>query len=733
MNRRITFVFLVIFIFVCSLFYFNNTEIDTIKIQPNNTKDIHLSSRNAKVSEKFGTFFVSAKSDIFTRQKLIKIDANNDTKLKIELAPPVYKRDFENHNAKPHKVYAPRIIYKDFNINVNGDISKIFDKSELQNSSFSCDLELKKGDAAEIFYSQQLQTGNAAFIFLLFIFLGISIFLKEKNLTEYLAEKINAIPILYRKTFLISVLSMTAVFLFYITTVTIGDHNWNFLVQGFPINNDLFDGRYGAHTIKNILFQGQYIPLISDLVSFAVLSLAAIMILVYWKIPKKFSYFLILTLLYVLQPFVIEWLYFKVSLPDIFCAPLLIVCGLILSEKCKTLFCQKRYLQFAGCTIAAIFLLNFSVSIYPSTINAVAIIFLGRIFIDLLSWNGSKMQIKSVFLNHIPTAINIFIAMILYKIILILMELSGILVRIYAIEQIRLEDLPQRVTECIYAAFLQLGSYSFPFMPNSICLIFTSLLIILVINLICNKKDNLSSKQHAQIVAVQLLMLIFALFSTKLATLICQEPQLLETRIDFFGLHIFRILIVCALFITAQNKRDILNFTVLCAIAIISISAVNDLKQQKLLHLSYNAEKMFLNRVYERIESDKNFDANKKYFLIQIGEIKAFGQNFYRDNYLKQYDALPFITHSIDPSWIPFSMLEVTVGNYFIKERYNFKFALDSDEFKKLLLSADKKGLLKIAKPWPDKNSIIIDNDLIIFVTEEKSLEEAKDFVKNEM
>ncbi len=662
------------------MFYFDNTEISTAKIHTNNTKDIQLTATNANVDERFGDYTISSKSDIFTRKKSITINAKKDTNLDIELITPVYDSMSDKVSKTDiHKHYSPCIVYKDFDVNVNGNDTKIFDKIEVHDFPFSHNLKLKNGDSAEITYSQR-----------------------------YFSYSFNYIIVLF------------GAFFFHVTNMLVGNHDWYFLVSGLPIDCTIYKARYGAEIIKNLLFQGNYVPLLTDLVSFFALSLSGIMVLNYWKVPKKQSFYIIGTLLFVLQPFTLEWLYFTLTMPDMFFSPAIIVGALMLSDKSKDLFLQKKFGKFALYTILAILLMNLMISLYPSLINTIAILFLGKIFIELLFCDGEKNQVKSVFLDRIPAAINIVLAMLSFKAIVMWIDFCGKLLHIYAIEQISLSDMPQRILDCIYISFLQLGSYSFPFMPNSICVTFSTMLILLVAILILGEKEKV---YNGKIIALQLIMLLLALFSTKLATMVCAEPQFLETRIDFCGLHFFRILIVCALFIKLINRQNLLNFTILCSAAIISISAINDLKGQKVWNLALNVEKTQMNRIYERIESDKNFDRNRMYSVIEIGKLKPTREIFYSEKHIKQYDSLALLTHHFDPYWEPFRMMEVVVGKYFIDSRFNPEEALQDKDFQQLFKKAYEKGLLKNAKSWPDKNSIIIDDGLIIFIADDSAIE----------
>lgn len=130
-----------------------------------------------------------------------------------------------------------------------------------------------------------------------------------------------------------------------------------------------------------------------------------------------------------------------------------------------------------------------------------------------------------------------------------------------------------------------------------------------------------------------------------------------------------------------------------------------------------------MNRIYERIEADKNFDRNRMYSVIEIGKLKPTREIFYSEKHIKQYDSLALLTHHFDPYWEPFRMMEVVVGKYFIDSRFNPEEALQDKDFQQLFKKAYEKGLLKNAKSWPDKNSIIIDDGLIIFIADDSAIE----------
>lgn len=716
----------IILIFIALMYCFSFEEEAQIKLIPSGGINSITTPINKNVAIEKDSLSIVKSSNVLYKKQIVNIKALKDTNLSIKLSSGVYK-----HNRLAiTEEYSPIIVYKNFEVNHNGVINKVFDKEYIQDIPFEQDVNLKKGDTIELSFKYHTHSNNSYFILMsiLGLFYLISLFCKNINIAEFFVKKYNEIPQLYKTTFYVSLSCMVGVYFLHITNCFNGNHDWIYKTKGLPLDDMLCMGRYSAHLVKGLLFGGQYVPVFSDIVAFMSFSISAIMLVTYWKLPKKCLYYIICALLFVLQPFTLEWLYYVGALPDLFFTPIYIIAGLMLADRTILFYKEKNIIKFLSYNIFSIVLLNISISVYPSLINTIAVVFFGKLFIELLDWTGTKKQLKSILINFVPATINIIIAMVIFKIILLILKISGKLMELYTIEQISLADLPQRFIDCFAISFLQLGSYSFPFMPNSICLIFTALLILLVVILISQKKP-------LYVLITQLFILLLTLFLTKFATLVCGEPQFLEPRIDIFGLHFFRILVVCVLFtFFIKREQKLLNFLILCTCFIIGISAVNDSLALKNWIMGLDAEKLEFNRIYNQIVANSNYNPSTEYNFIQIGEIKPLRKHFYNDIYIKQYQSKGLLSHSFDPQWSPGYAIEMVTGKHFIKNHYNSVYSSGIEDYRKLISTIYNKGLLNNAKTWPNKSSIIINEDTIIFIVDVDELNkiiENKGIVKN--
>lgn len=593
-------------------------------------------------------------------------------------------------------------------------------------------LSVKNGDVIDVAFKYRFHPRHEdyrpytiltlAVLFLLFISKRFPSFSEKIKLffsADWLKAGIdfyNALNPVYRRSFWAVFIILNIVFGFHTINYMSGNHDWYYLLYKTVWNEDVYMGRYGSHLIKTLLFDGQYMPILTNLFAFAGLSLTAVLLGIYWRLPKKTSVFIVCSLILSVQPFTLEWLYYILGLPDFYIAPAFIAAGFILAEKSAGKHPAKMILL----NLAAAGFMNFGISVYPSMINTIAVIFMGRLVSDSMLWDGTKQKAKELFAVHRFALADIILAACAYKAALIFMSKKHLLNEtMYTIQGLPLNQIPERVLECVKASLQQLYFYQFPFMPNSITEIFLALFILLVLFMLFSKTSAQSVRSEIIIKGTQLLFLFGALMATKSATMLSERPMFFEPRIDIFGLVYFRVLIIGMLLSARQFFKNIAFAG--CA-GVIFISSVNDLYAQRVWKSGFEAEKMLWNRMLMRLDDQKNFDPNKKYSFVQIGSSPSLRKKYYIARPNELFSA-GLLTHPYTPDWIPFRGPQYFYPTTFINAHLNSAHSADNPAYTAALHRLKEGGILDKAETWPGPNSLIVYEDIILLVTNQKELD----------
>jgi hypothetical protein len=132
---------------------------------------------------------------------------------------------------------------------------------------------------------------------------------------------------------------------------------------------------------------------------------------------------------------------------------------------------------------------------------------------------------------------------------------------------------------------------------------------------------------------------------------------------------------------------------------------------QKVWKFGWDAETKLAERIITRLEKLPEFDINKKYKLIQIGE-QSLRKNYYikRNNEYQSNELLNSAYYKEGKG----------------KEAYNFYYQTDfiEEDASETALNEPKikEYLLQNARPWPAKESLAIINDYIIIIVNEDRL-----------
>lgn len=164
---------------------------------------------------------------------------------------------------------------------------------------------------------------------------------------------------------------------------------------------------------------------------------------------------------------------------------------------------------------------------------------------------------------------------------------------------------------------------------------------------------------------------------------------------------------------------------------------MQDLYAQKVQKLAFDAELKLLNRVITRIERNENFSHKNKYCSIRFGNTPNFSDRFYSGKTKNNADLIERVLLDYTESF-NFLMLSNTfdgcnfyVGNYNHDtiRIYNIK-EQEIQQFNSLIFRLHKVGILDKLKPFPHKDSVVVFEDIIVFVASKGNLDEIRKKVK---
>lgn len=524
----------------------------------------------------------------------------------------------------------------------------------------------------------------------------------------------------YRHSFWILFIVTNIVFGFHTINFLWGNHDWSLMVNGQKWNGSFWEGRYGTFIVSQLLTKNLYLPIISALWAYVALSLSAILLAIYWKVPQKTAYFVIFGLILNITPYTLSWMWYTHWTVNIFFGRLFIITSFLLSNKFTTgTIKQKIYGN-----LLIIFLLNFGLGIYQSYIGTFVMILIGRILVEMLDWNTLKNGIYNSIKQYTIIIIDIVLAVVLYKVVLKYMEYKNIIREgFYNMQTTSLTNIFPKALSCIKAAWIQFTDFSIPFYPNILTKLFFILAIIFIVQILIHSKKSIIMK-------LAILGVFFiALFFTKIVAFISSMDFIVyASRIDFCGYVLFNALIIV---LCLKTGGIIQNIKILISLLIIYLFIVNDLHQQRTFKLGFDSERMVWSRVWSRIENSASFKKDNKYEYIQIGNWPVERLYFYPKNDKIANKDEELLYHLFIPRWLPY--ITFSFYNHLnIKKNHRIN-KFSNSAYMLALKRIYNAGLLENAHAWPSENSIIVYEDIILVITEEKDLQKAKQLLAKQI
>lgn len=531
--------------------------------------------------------------------------------------------------------------------------------------------------------------------------LAVLNFCKKLNSKDYLSDTIAGYKNIrkeYKIAFWINFLTLNIVYAYLNMNFLHGNHEWLFLNNDYIINYGAY-GRYSIALINNLM-ECKYLPVLTNCIGFIFLSLTPIFLLKYWKLPVTIFHILALSVPLLLHPLLAEMLYFlHLSVAYFFC-PIVILLGLILSEK-------KSY-AIAICSVA---LLVFAFGDYNVCMNTLAVIFLGKLVLEYANGNSLVLIAKKYF----RTVCIILISLFIYFLIIQYIKYIGMFIEVYNTKLLAFDQILPRIGTIFIDSFRHFY-LTYPcidlFYLSILSLLFVLMLVVVIYETI-RKKNVL----HFFIVSSIFILLVFC---SKIVYCITDMNVSLRSYNSYFSLPYVYVMAVAYILNSRSLWSRNLLFFLFIPICLLSVS--RDLEVQKYWKIGLDGDKRIMEQVAERIEEQDAFVYDKTYRFILIGYYKSFLSSYY----LPKTDLTSYIVgEPYFPKW-----RLTDFGGYFMP-RTKFKpyvalFSNRSFEDIRYFLASVPYEKIADMKPWPHKNSVLVYEDTIVVCWQQEELEYVK-------
>ena len=317
--------------------------------------------------------------------------------------------------------------------------------------------------------------------------------------------------------------------------------------------------------------------------------------------------------------------------------------------------------------------------------------------------------------------ISVALSAISYKITLSILKKSGKVIEFYNNQITPLSDLPEHIILAIKLGFSNLVNYNVAFMPLSMTILFALFLVAFLVFL---WQTNLNKSTKLSI----LILLCGAILASQMHIILSKTIITSAPRVQYYGLMFLRVLFVALAFKICIdyfcNKKLAQNLLFILSTILIWFCIVQDLYAQKLQKLSNDAELKLLNRVIDRIEQNENFNPNKQYCGIMFGKLKAM-KDFIGFTLFPHWDMQSVFANTMSKN--VFEGCNVYSDTSQMREDSNPK---EVKVFYNIISRLHKAGILDKLEPFPHKDSVVVFEDIIVFVASKGNLDEIRKMVK---
>lgn len=567
-------------------------------------------------------------------------------------------------------------------------------------------------------------------------------FLNQKSLPQALWQGYKTINPLYRHAFWIVFIACNVVFAFDTAQFLWGRESWWPTFGGDMGTWMTRQGRYTQNAIAVHLTQNLVLPVLNNALAFAALSVAGILLCVYLNITRKLWVWVVVGFVLALSPFTLARMYFTYQVAGLFIALAIGILGFVLAKKageCGENFAQRggdchsldaqtsqnsldispnlnssnhKFKPYALCLLS-IFCVHWGIASYQPFIDTSLVLLCGGIVAIILD---NKGDLKLSFYKSRFLILSVILAAVSYKIVTDILKNFGIVQNEYNNQMIALSDLPERIVLTVKLAFKYLFAYDVPFMPLFIAVLFGVFAVALVVFLFGSKlrksaKFSILIALCGMVVASQTHIALSKTLSTGIVT-------------DFYGLLFLRVVILILVFklISQFGKSQTLwqNLAFTLLFVMIWACVIQSLNAQKIHKLSMDRDFAYINRVVSRIEQSPNFNYNKQYCGVMFGKPEnRFTQGFNTD---------------ILPIWSMHGVFMNTMSKNVFKRCKVYSDLMQNHQdkrwqektFQNLISRLHKAGILDKLQPFPHKDSVVVFENIIVFVASKGNLDKIR-------
>lgn len=515
----------------------------------------------------------------------------------------------------------------------------------------------------------------------------------------------NAIPRLYRKSFWQLFGFINLAFLFHTINFMWGNRDW--AAVRFAVNPEqaLSEGRFSAFWLQELLFDGKILPVINNLWSFAGLSLAGVLLGIYWKLPQRTAAYVITGLFFLITPYTMSWLYFAQNTLGNLWLPAMVLSALLLSEnRSKSL--NTTYL----CNICSVLLFVIALGTYLPVLNFILVAILGKVFLQTVF---SDIELKCAFKRSLQSFVNLTSGLMIYAFIIIILKDTDVIKPAYNTVLAPIWSYPAKIPTLLMIMFTQFGT-TMPFMDIAYKGGYLLMSLIGLFSLIILSPNAKASTRG-------LILIPLILLASKLTFLLsvpsAENPAHLA-RIDFYGLPLIYALSLAIILKLGGNYLKRIGYGL--AILIIFMGFVRLSYAQKVWKFGWDAETKLAERIITRLEKIDGFNVNGHYKLLQIGNQSLRGKYYlHKAGEAESGELLGWSYYDAGRS----------------KDAYNFYYQADFLEADSDLATAIKENptikeyLLNKARAWPAKESIYLSGEYIVIVMDEGELNKAQQYI----
>lgn len=506
------------------------------------------------------------------------------------------------------------------------------------------------------------------------------------------ASLYNRIPAVYRKSFWLLFGFINLAFLFHTVNFMWGADDWASVRSAVNPEESLQNGKFSAYWLQELLFSGKILPVANNLWSFLGLSLAGVLLAIYWNLPQKTSSIVIIGLFLAVNPYTLSWMYSAKYTLGILWLPAISLSSLLIAD-IKTGPTNRLYAY----NLISVLLFVFALGTNLSVLNFIAIAILGRIFLKTIY---SDISLKDACLRTHQSLANLSAAVMMYILIQFLLNESGVLQTTHSLATSFIAFW-FKIPTFFSAVFTQFVlPLPFTDIVYKMLLLFISIATLFIIIF---KAPNTKAAMRG------LLLVPFLLIASKLSFLFTTEPPF-SAEIAFFSLPLLYTLMLSATI--KLGGTYLRRVAYILAIIIIFMGFVRVAYAQKVWKFGWDAETKLAERIITRLEKMPEFNINRSYKLLQIGEMSLRQKYYIKKPYENPSDSL------LNKAYYPEGSA---------KDAYNFYYQTDflsananSEAFN---IPAIRNYLLNNARAWPAAESLWIYDDYIVMVIDEQSLD----------